>query len=175
MGIRRTFAHAFLTVTVATLVLALAHPAAAQQKKSDIEEIEALVADYTRFEDAGDMLAQAKLMVADRWWHGIGGRRTDNALYMKVQDEGMAASRKRYPGLHTIRETRDLMVRLVTPTVAVSSFTWFANRIIPPDLPPDKVTALGPAPVPAVYSLVWVKQADGWKIVSTHTSPLYLR
>jgi hypothetical protein len=94
---------------------------------------------------------------------------------MKIQNEAFVVSRKRYPGLQVIREVRDLKTRLIAPTVAVASFTWVANRIIPPDLPSDKVQALGPAPIPVVVSMVWVKQADGWKIVNTHNSPLYLR
>lgn len=113
-------------------------------------------------------------MTTDRWWHGVGGRRTDNALWMKVQQETRTNNQKRYSGLRYTREVRDLMIKLVAPTVAVSSFTWFTNRFIPPDLPADKITALGPAPAPTTVSLVWVRQQDGWKIVSSHTSPLYL-
>src|SRR4029434_4681581 len=105
------------------------------------------------------MASQARMMTTDRWWHGVGGRHTDNAQYMKIQEESIAASRKRYPGLQNIREVRDLKIRLIAPTVAVTSFMWVNNRIIPGDLPTDKVAALGPAPIPAFYSLVWVKQA----------------
>jgi hypothetical protein len=175
MTIRQRAARAFLAFAIATLVLSWATATYAQQRKTDLEEIEALVNDYTRLEDAGDMATQARMMATDRWWHGIGGRRTDNVQWMKVQDESLAASRKRYPGLQTVREVRDLKVRVIAPTVAVASFTWFANRIVPPDLPADKVTALGPAPIPVVYSLVWVRQSEGWRIVSSHNSPLYLR
>lgn len=175
MTVRRLSARAFLVFAIATLVLSWATATYAQPKKSDAEEIEALVADYTRYEDSGDMASQAKLMTADRWWHGVGGRHTDNALYMKVQEEAAAAFRKRYPGFQSIREVRDLRVKLIAPTVAVASFMWVNNRIIPGDLPADKVAALGPAPIPVFYSLVWVKQADGWKIANTHQSPLYLR
>lgn len=146
-----------------------------QAKKSDVEEVEALVHEYTRLEDAGDMQTQTRLIAADRWWHGIGGRRTDNALYMRMQEEAIGNNRKRFPGVKAIREVRDLRVRLVAPTVAVASFTWFNNRLIPPDLPQDKVQALGPAPIPQVVSLVWVKQAEGWKIINSHHSPEYLR
>src|SRR5262245_26910296 len=175
MTIRRRSSRAFLAFAVATFVFGWAMATYAQSKKSDIEEIEALVAEYSKYEDTGDMVSQAKMMTADRWWHGIGGRHTDNALWMKIQDEQMAANRKRYPGVQNVREVRDLKVKLIAPTVAVSIFMWVNNRIVPGDLPPEKVTALGPAPIPAYYSQVWVKQADGWKIASTHTSPLYLR
>ena len=175
MTASRRIARAFLTFAVAVLVLSWATATFAQTKKSDSEEIEALVAEYTKFEDSGDMASQAKMMTADRWWHGVGGRHTDNALYMKVQEDAITQSRKRYPGLQNIREVRDLKVKMIAPTVAVCSWLWVNNRIIPGDLPSDKVTALGPAPIPQFYSLVWVKQSDGWKIASTHTSPLYLR
>jgi len=175
MTIRRRSARAFLIFAIVMLVCSWAIATYAEQKKSDVEEIEVLVYDFTRYEDSGDMASQAKLMTADRWWHGVGGRHTDNALYMKVQEEAIAASRKRYPGLQSMREVRELKVKMIAPTVAVSSFMWFNNRIIPGDLPADKVGALGPAPIPAFYSLVWVKQPDGWKIANTHTSPLYLR
>lgn len=160
---------------VAALAFWTADPLAAQAKKTEQEEVESLVYEYTRLEDAADMQNQSRLIASDRWWHGIGGRRTDNAMWMKVQQENFANSQKRYPGIRFIREVRDMKVRLVAPTVAVSSFTWFSNRLIPPDLPADKVQALGPAPIPTTVSLVWVKQQDGWKIVSSHNSPLYLR
>jgi hypothetical protein len=126
-------------------------------------------------EDAGDMASQARMMTTDRWWHGVGGRHTDNAPVHEDPGRIDRRIRKRYPGLQNIREVRDLKIRLIAPTVAVTSFMWVNNRIIPGDLPADKIAALGPAPIPAFYSLVWVKQADGWRIASTHTSPLYLR
>jgi hypothetical protein len=160
-------------LNIAVIVLSIVVPASAQQAKGDKEQLEALVHEYTRLEDAGDMQAQAKLMAPDRWWHGAGGRRTDNAIWMKVQEENIAANRQRFPGVRVIREARDLQIRFVTPTVAVTSFTWFANRIVPGDLPADKRQALGPPPIPVVYSQVWAKGSDGWKMVSSHQSPLY--
>jgi hypothetical protein len=172
----QTFVRMGVITLVAVSWLALSVDASAQQaKRTDQEELEALVQEYTRLEDAGDMLTQSKLIAPDRWWHGIGGRRTDNSLWMKVQEEGFANTRKRYPGLRFVREVHDLRVRLIAPTVAITSFTWFANRLIPPDLPNEKVQALGPAPIPQTTSLVWVKQQDGWKIINSHISPLYLR
>ncbi len=156
------------------LVLCVVVPAGAQQPKGDREQIEALVNEYTRLEDAGDMPAQAKLMAPDRWWHGAGGRRTDNAIWMKVQEEQIAANRIRFPGLKVMREARDLEIRFVAPTVAVASFTWYANRIVPGDLSAEKRQALGPAPIPVVHSQVWVRGTDGWKMASSHQSPLYV-
>ncbi|MCC7179531.1 MAG: nuclear transport factor 2 family protein [Acidobacteria bacterium] len=157
------------------MLLGLTVPAGAQSARTPEQEVEALVMEYTRLEDAADMATQSKLIAPDRWWHGAGGRRTDNATWMKVQQEGFANSAKRYPGLHTMREVRDLKIKMVAPTVAVASFIWFPNRLIPGDLPMDKVQTLGPSPIPQVVSSVWARQADGWKIVSSHSSPLYTR
>jgi hypothetical protein len=155
------------------IVLSAAIPVGAQPAKGDREQLEALVHEFTRLEDAGDMQAQAKLMAPDRWWHGAGGRRTDNAIWMKVQEEGIAANRLRFPGVKIMREARDLQIRIVAPTVAVASFTWFANRVVPADLPADKRQALGPL-IPVVLSQVWVKGADGWKMVNAHQSAQYV-
>ena len=166
---------ASLAAAVICVALSSSATFAEQSRKSEQDELRSLVVEYTRLEDAGDMAAQSKLMAADRIWHGIGGRRTDNALYMKMQEHSIGNSRKRYPGVTFMREARDLEIRLLAPTVALTSFTWFANRLIPPDLPADKVQALGPAPIPQTISMVWVRQQDGWKIASTHMSPLYLR
>jgi hypothetical protein len=177
---RPTFTATQIRLTVCSLlvvgtVLAGAMPAAAQAGKTPEQEIEALVMEYTRLEDAADMATQSKMIAPDRWWHGAGGRRTDNAMWAKVQQEGFDATGKRYPGLRTMREVRDLKVKLVAPTVAVASFIWYPNRLIPGDMPPEKVQALGLAPIPQVVSLVWARQSDGWKIVSSHHSPQYTR
>ncbi len=161
-------------LAAAVLVWSVVAPAGAQQVKGDKDQLESLVNEYTRLEDTGDMQAQAKFMAPDRWWHGVGGRRTDNAMWMKVQEENIAANRQRFPGVRFIREVRDLQIRFVTPTVAVTSFTWSANRIVPGDLPAEKRQALGPPPIPVVCSHVWAKGSDGWKMVSSHQSPLYV-
>jgi hypothetical protein len=159
----------------AVLVWASTVPAEGQAARTPEQEIEVLVMEYTRLEDASDMATQSRMIAPDRWWHGAGGRRTDNAMWAKVQQEGFDASSKRYPGLRTMREVRDLKVKMVGPTAAVASFIWFPNRLIPGDMPPEKVQALGLAPIPQVVSLVWARQADGWKIVSSHHSPQYTR
>jgi hypothetical protein len=164
-----------LTTLVVVMVMGAAGSPLAQSGKTPEQEIEALVMEYTRLEDAADMATQSRMIAPDRWWHGAGGRRTDNAMWAKVQQEGFEATGKRYPGLRTMREVRDLKVKMVAPTVAVASFIWFPNRLIPGDLPMDKVQALGPAPIPQVISLVWARQSDGWRIVSSHHSPQYTR
>ncbi len=164
-----------IVVTVVAITLATAAGVYAQAGKTPEQEIEALVMEYTRLEDAADMATQSRMIAPDRWWHGAGGRRTDNAMWARVQQEGFDATGKRYPGLRTMREVRDLRVKMVAPTVAVASFIWFPNRLIPGDMPPEKVQALGLPPIPQVVSMVWARQADGWKIVSSHHSPQYTR
>ena len=144
----------------------------AEQSRSDINrEIESLVMEYTKLEDAMDMESQSRLIAEDRIWHGPAGRRTDNSLWMKVQQERFDNLKKAFPGLKFYREVRDLHIRVIGANVAVASFTWFANRIMPRDLPPEKAATLGPNPVPLIVSLVWEKRGDSWKIVNTHISP----
>lgn len=164
-----------ISLLATACALAVPARAEAQAKMTDQQELEAIIMEYTRLEDAGDMATQSKMIAPDRWWHGAGGRRTDNGLWMKAQALGFENSQKRYPGVVYMREARDIKIRMVAPTVAVASFTWFTNRVIPADLPADKVQALGPPAVPQIQSHVWVKQADGWKLVSSHISPEYVR
>jgi len=157
------------------VALALASPVPAEPSQEQAKkELRVLVQEYTILEDAMDMEAQSKLMAEDRIWHGIGGRRTDNALWMKVQQESLDSFKEMFPNVKFYREVRDLHIRLVGDKAAVTSFTWAANRILPGDLSPEKVKLLGPDPVPIVLSLVWQKQKDGWKIVNSHVSPLYV-
>ncbi len=164
-----------LWVLFVVLTLGLPAWSAAQTKMTDQQELEAIVVEFTRLESIGDFQTQSKMIAPDRWFHNVGGRRTDNAMWVKVQTLNLANREKRYPGLVNTIEVRDLKIRMVAPTVAIASFTWFYNRSIPGDLPADKVQALGPAPVPQVLSHVYAKQADGWKLVSSHMSPEYLR
>ncbi len=163
------------TMWMLVVALALAVPVIAEQAMSDEEQLKDLVLEYTRLEDAVDMQTQSNFMAADRVWVGIGGRRTDNALWMKVQDESFQQFQQRFPGVKIYREVRDLHIRLMGSNAAITSFTWAANRIIPADLPAEKVEMLGRPPIPTCFSVVWEKQGNTWKIVHTHVSPLYLR
>jgi hypothetical protein len=151
--------------------MSLAGTAGAGQSQSDIaKDIESLVMDYSRFEDTIDMESQFDLIAEDRWWHGPIGRRTDNAMWKMVQQEQFSNFKKAFPNVKVYREVRDLMIRVIGKNVAIASFTWFPNRIVPSDLPQEKREALGPNPVPVVVSLVWEKRGDSWKIVNTHIS-----
>jgi len=155
--------------------MCLAAPLMAGQAKDASAELEALVMEYTRLEGLMDMQTQSKFIAPDRIWLGVGGRRTDNAIFMKVQEEGYAEQKKRYPNLRRHVECRDLHIRLIGDNVAVTSFVWYYNRIIPGDLPAEKVEMLGQDPVPNTMSLVWERRGSNWLIVNTHISPLYIR
>jgi hypothetical protein len=96
-------------------------------------------------------------------------------MWLKIQAERNAQWAKAYPNLKWHYECRDLNIRLIGDNVAVTSFFWYANRIIPGDWSQEKVESLGRSPVPTTLSLVWEKRGNDWKIVNTHISPLYIR
>lgn len=158
------------------VALALVASPGAAQSQSDIKrEIESLVLEYSRLEDAMDMGSQFNLIAEDRVWAGIGGRRTDNAMWMKVQQERFDGFKEAFPNVKVYREVLDLLVQVLGDDVAVANFTWRANRVLPGDLPLEKVEALGRAPVPNVVTLVWERQGGNWQIVNSHISPLFIR
>ena len=55
------------------------------QREPDLAAISRLIDQYGQTEDAGDMMAQAKLMTADRVWIAEAGRRTDQGMNMRQQ------------------------------------------------------------------------------------------
>jgi ketosteroid isomerase-like protein len=157
----------FLLTAVLSMMLAVL------VRAGDKEDIEALIQQYSMLEDAGDMRAQAQLMAANRTWIGPGaGRRTDNAAWMKLQQDFFDDAKKLFPGVRFLREVRDLQVRLYG-SVAVASFYWYTNRFIPGDMPQDKVKLLGPDPTPIAVTHVLAKEGNAWKIAHTHISDLY--
>jgi ketosteroid isomerase-like protein len=161
----------FILFTALTVMLiGMTNPVQAGDK----EDIEALIKQYTELEDATDMTAQSQMMTADRTWVGVGGRKTDNAMWLDVQQANMDNFRKKFPGVEVRREARNLHVRLMGK-VAVATFHWYSNRIIPADLSSEKVKMLGLPAVPATWTQVWTKEGNTWKIAHTHSSPLYSR
>ena len=164
---RMTF---ILFSALAVMLIGMTNPVQAGDK----EDIEALIKRYTELEDASDMMAQSQMMIADRTWVGVGGRKTDNAMWLDVQQAYMDNFQKRYPGVEVRREVRNLQIRLMG-NVAVATFHWYSNRIIPADLPSEKVKMLGLPAVPATWTQVWTKEGNTWKIAHTHSSPLYSR
>lgn len=159
-----------------TLLLAgsLALPAVATaQRQSDVEAINRLIDQYGELEDKMDMNGQAKLMTPDRVWVAQGGgRRTDQATNMRIQQANFDALKKQAPGVETFTEDRDRLIKFHgNGQVAIASFYRYTTLILPPNTPAEVAERLTAAP-PAVATLVLEKRDGSWKIVHTHFSPL---
>lgn len=129
---------------------------------ADEDDIKAIIMEYLRTDDAGDLEAQARLMTADRSWQVSGaGRRLDQAKNMEIQRKARTAAPA---GTTTISEARDLVIRQFSDDVALASFYWYATEIPTPE---------GGQDPPSLVTHVLVKQGDAWKIAHTHISPLY--
>ena len=153
-----------LILGMLTSMLVVSAAAAGADDRADIE---ALIAEYNRTEETGDLDAQMKLMSPDRVWiNGLAGRRTDQTLNMKVQQAGLNEAKKRFGGAKHFFEVRDLIVQ-THGDAAVASFYWIRNRVFPADYE-------GPRnqPMPLIQTLVLVKTDGDWKIVHSHASPM---
>jgi ketosteroid isomerase-like protein len=164
------------TATRLALLLAgsLAFPTlATAQRQSDVDAINRLIDQYGELEDKMDMNAQAKLMTPDRVWLSQGGgRRTDQATNMRIQQANYDALKKQVPGVETFTEDRDRLIRFhANGQVATASFYRYTTMVLPPNTPAEVAEDLG-APPPAVATLVLEKRDGGWKIVHTHFSNL---
>ena len=148
-------------------------PLASAQSKSDVDAVNKLIDQYGELEDKMDMSAQAKLMTSDRVWVSQGGgRRTDQATNMRIQQANFDALKKQVPGVETFTEDRDRLIRFHgNGQVATASFYRYTTVVLPPNTPAEVAEELAGAP-PAVGTLVLEKRDGGWKIVHTHFSPL---
>jgi ketosteroid isomerase-like protein len=165
-----------ITGTRLALLLAgsLAFPAlATAQRQSDVDAINRLIDQYGELEDKMDMNAQARLMTPDRVWVAQGGgRRTDQAANMRIQQANFDALKKQVPGVETFTEDRDRLIRFHgNGQVATASFYRYTTFVLPPNTPAEVAKDLA-APPPAVATLVLEKRDGGWKIVHTHFSNL---
>jgi ketosteroid isomerase-like protein len=161
-------------LTVVTALVALLLPSQLpSQKQADIDAINKLIDQYGATEDAMDMQAQARLMTADRVWVAqAGGRRTDQATNMRIQQAGFDAFKKQIPGVQRFTEDRDRLIRFYAKgSVAIASFYRYVTVIVPPNTPPELERDVTNIP-PAVVTLVLEKRDDDWKIVHTHISAL---
>ena len=159
----------FLMLITVLMAVLCGNSAYAQTEDSgDFADIYALVQNYSKFEDEGKIDEQAKLMVKNRISISTDGRRTDNETYMKFQQENFLSTKQRIPGVKTYREVRDLQIRKFG-TMAVASFEWYANTVIPGDMPDEKRALVG-NPAPVYVTHVLIKAEAGWKIFHTHTS-----
>ena len=152
------------TILLTMVVLAAFSTLAQADDKADIE---ALIKEYNRFEETADMAGQAKLMTPDRIWiGGSAGRRTNQALNMKIQQAGMDRNKQRTPGTKAFHDVRDLIIR-VYGDAAIASFYWYRNWVLPPEQE-------GPNPSGVlIQSLFLVKQDGSWKIAYSHNSSLH--
>ncbi len=165
-------------ITVKRLALVLActlmmpNPASAQ-RQTDVDAINHLIDQFGALEDAMDMAAQAKLMTADRVWIAQGvGRRTDQAMNMRIQQASYDALKKQAPGIQTFTEDRDRLIRFhANGAVAIASFYRYTTIVLPPNAPPDLVKAAAAVPAAGI-TLVLEKRDGEWKIVHTHVSSL---
>jgi ketosteroid isomerase-like protein len=156
------------------LAAGLVMPAVATaQRQSDIDAINQLIDQYGELEDKMDMTGQAKLMTSDRVWLSQGGgRRTNQATNMRIQQANFDALKKQVPGVQTITEDRDRLIRFHgNGQVAIASFYRYTTVVLPPNTPAEVAEAVG-SPPPAVATLVLEKRDGSWKIVHTHFSNL---
>lgn len=163
----------FITITVASSTSLLIPAPASAQRQADIDAINRLIDRYGALEDSMDMRAQAQLMSADRVWIGIGaGRRTDQAMNMRIQQAAFDQLRKRIPGIQTFTDDRDRLIKLYgNGSVAVASFYRHTATVLPAAAPPDIVEQFSPLP-PVAFTLMLEKRDGDWKIVHTHVSSL---
>lgn len=143
------------------------------QRQNDTAAINRLIDQYGALDDAMDMAGQAKLMSADRVWIGAGGgRRTDQATNMRIQQAAFDAIKKLAPGIQTFTEDRDRVIHFyANGTVAVASFYRYVTVILPPNVPADVAKDLN-GPPPEAATLVLEKRDGEWKIVHSHFSAL---
>jgi len=143
------------------------------QRQSDVDDINRLIDQYGAFEDAMDMTGQAELMSGDRVWIAQAfGRRTDQAQNMAIQQATFDALLEQVPEIRTSTEDRDRLIRFHgNGTVAIASFFRYTTASLPPDAPPEVVSAWTAIPA-TVVTMVLEKQGSEWKIVHTHFSDL---
>ena len=157
-----------MLITVLMAVVCVNGAYAQTEDSDDFADIYALVQAYSKYEDEGRIEEQAALMVKNRMSISSEGRRTMNETWMKVQQENFVSNQQRLPGVKIYREVRDLQTRKFG-TMAVASFAWYANTVIPGDMPDEK-RAQVVNPVPVYVTHVLIKSKGGWKIFHTHFS-----
>jgi hypothetical protein len=143
------------------------------QREADLTAINRLIDQHAQTEDADDMMAQAKLMTADRVWIGPPGRRTDQGMNMRLQQAQIDEGKKFAPNTRWFTEARDRLIKFYgNGSVAVASFYWYRTRAVPGDLPVEKARLLENDPPPAAITHVLVKERGDWKIAHTHVTPM---
>ena len=81
--------------------------------ETDLDAINKLIDNYSKTEDEGKLLEQAKMMSKDRVWIGNNGagRITDQSLNMIVQQSQVDAVMKSISGIKWFTDTRDRLIK----------------------------------------------------------------
>ena len=143
--------------------------------ETDLDAINNLIDNYSKTEDEGKLLEQAKMMSKDRIWIGNNGagRITDQNLNMNMQQAQVDALMKSVSGIKWFTDTRDRLIKFYGDgKVAVASFYWYRTFVLPSNTNSEKRNLMKKQPDPVVISLVLEKKKGVWKIVHTHTSSL---
>ena len=143
--------------------------------ETDLDAINKLIDNYSKTEDEGKLLEQAKMMSKDRVWIGNNGagRITDQSLNMIMQQSQVDAVMKSISGIKWFTDTRDRLIKFYGDgKVAVASFYWYRTFVLPPITNSEKRNMMKKQPDPVAISLVLEKKKGDWKIVDTHTSLL---
>ena len=145
------------------------------QNRADVDAVNKVIDQYGQTEDAGDMVAQAKLMAPDRVWVGTApaGRQTDQAMNMRAQQAQYDVQKKLVTGLQWFTQARDRLVKFYgNGAVAVASFYWYREPVIPAGTSREIAQGIEAAATPVAITLVLEKQGGEWKMVHTHVSYL---
>jgi hypothetical protein len=143
------------------------------QDSGDEDAVNLLIDQYSQLEDSFDMAAQAEMMTADRIWIAQAfGRRTNQAMNMRIQQAGFDVLKGASPEYQRFTEARDRVIRFYgRGNVAVASFYWYVTVVLPADATDEQVQAAAQFQ-PMVITMVIEKQSGDWKIVHTHNSAL---
>ena len=143
--------------------------------ENDLDAINKIIDNYSKTEDEGKLLEQAKMMSKDRVWIGPNGagRITDQSLNMNMQQSQVDAIMKNISGIKWFTDVRDRLIKFYgNGKVAVASFYWHRTFVLPPNTNSEKRNMMKKQLDPVVISLVLEKKKGVWKIVHTHTSLL---
>jgi|TARA_B100001750_G_scaffold7036_1_gene5568 hypothetical protein len=158
-----------------TILLFIILSAISFGNETDLDAINKLIDNYSKTEDEGKLLEQAKMMSKDRVWIGNNGagRITDQSLNMIMQQSQVDAVMKSISGIKWFTDTRDRLIKFYGDgKVAVASFYWHRTFVLPPNTNSEKRNMMKKQPDPVAISLVLEKKKGVWKIVHTHTSLL---
>src|SRR5207247_11022863 len=96
------------------------------------------------------------------------GREADQEKIMRAQHAQYDVQKKLVPGLQWFTEARDRLVKFHgNGAVAVASFYWYRQPVIPAGTPREVAQGIEATAVPVAITLVLEKQGGDWKGVAT--------